>query len=108
MSLKTFVLDSNKNSPCKNLTNNFFVGDLNNYNDVLEFGKKCDIITFEIEHINVDAFTELQKIGKKFTQNLRRYQSFKTSQSKRNFILKTISQLVSLNSTVILMNLITM
>jgi 5-(carboxyamino)imidazole ribonucleotide synthase len=65
MSLKTSVLDSNKNSPCKNLTNNFFVGDLNNYNDVLEFGKKCDIITFEIEHINVDALTELQKIGKK-------------------------------------------
>ncbi len=65
MSLKTSVLDSNNNSPCKNLTNNFFVGDLNNYNDVLEFGKKCDIITFEIEHINVDALTELQKIGKK-------------------------------------------
>ena len=65
MSLKTSVLDSNKNSPCKNLTNNFFVGDLNNYNDVLEFGKKCDIITFEIEHINVDALKELQKIGKK-------------------------------------------
>ena len=65
ISLKTSVLDSNKNSPCKNLTNNFFVGDLNNYNDVLEFGKKCDIITFEIEHINVDALTELQKIGKK-------------------------------------------
>ena len=53
MSLNISVLDSNKNSPCKNLTNNFFVGDLNNYNDVLEFGKKCDIITFEIEHINV-------------------------------------------------------
>ena len=65
MSLNISVLDSNKNSPCRNLTNNFFVGDLNNYNDVLEFGKKCDIITFEIEHINVDALTELQKIGKK-------------------------------------------
>ena len=108
MSLNISVLDSNKNSPCRNLTNNFFVGDLNNYNDVLEFGKKCDIITFEIEHINADALTELQKIGKKFTQNLRLYQSFKISQSKRNFILKTISQLVSLNSIVILMNLITM
>ena len=65
MSLNTSVLDSNKNSPCKNLTNNFIVGDLNNYNDVLEFGKKCDIITFEIEHINVDALTQLQKSGKK-------------------------------------------
>ena len=65
MSLNISVLDSNENSPCRNLTNNFFVGDLNNYNDVLEFGKKCDIITFEIEHINVDALTELQKIGKK-------------------------------------------
>ena len=51
MSLKTSVLDSNKNSPCKNLTNNFFVGDLNNYNDVLEFGKKG--LPFNKEGINM-------------------------------------------------------
>jgi len=65
MNLKTLVLDSNKNSPCKNLCNNFYIGKLDNYNDILKFGKRCDIITFEIEHINIDALLKLESIGKK-------------------------------------------
>ena len=65
MNLKTLVLDSNKNSPCKNLCNNFYIGKLDNYNDILKFGKRCDIITFEIEHINIDALLKLENIGKK-------------------------------------------
>jgi 5-(carboxyamino)imidazole ribonucleotide synthase len=65
MNLKTLVLDSNKNSPCKNLCNNFYIGKLDNYNDILKFGKRCDIITFEIEHINIDALLKLEHIGKK-------------------------------------------
>ena len=65
MNLKTLVLDSNENSPCKNLCDNFYLGNLDNYNDIIEFGQKCDLITFEIEHINIDALFELEKIGKK-------------------------------------------
>ena len=65
MNLKTLVLDSNKNSPCKNLCNNFYIGKLDNYNDILEFGQRCDIITFEIEHINIDALFKLENMGKK-------------------------------------------
>ena len=65
MNLNTLVLDSNKNSPCKNLCNNFYSGKLDNYNDILKFGKRCDIITFEIEHINIDALLKLENIGKK-------------------------------------------
>ena len=64
MNIHTFVLDTNENSPCKNLSNKFYCGDFNDYDTVYSFGKDCDLITFEIEHINVDALESLEKIGK--------------------------------------------
>ena len=64
MGIYTSVLDPNKNSPCKNLSNKFYCGDFNDHDTVYNFGKECDLITFEIEHINVDALESLEKIGK--------------------------------------------
>ena len=62
-SLNISILDSNKNSPCKNLCNGFYVGDLLDYETVLNFGRQCDLITYEIEHINVQALFDLEKEG---------------------------------------------
>ena len=62
-SLNISILDSNKNSPCKNLCNGFYVGDLLDYENVLNFGRKCDLITYEIEHINTQALFDLEKEG---------------------------------------------
>ena len=64
MNITTFVLDSSEKSPCKNICSQFYLGDINDYETVLNFGKKCDIITFEIEHINLDSLIELEKLGK--------------------------------------------
>ena len=64
MGIYTSVLDPSKNSPCKNLSNKFYCGDFNDYDTVYNFGKECDLITFEIEHINVDALESLENIGK--------------------------------------------
>ena len=64
MNIHTSVLDTNENSPCKNLSNKFYCGDFNDFDTVYSFGKDCDLITFEIEHINVDALESLEKIGK--------------------------------------------
>ena len=65
MSIKTHVLDPNENSPCKKITNKFYCGDFKDFDTVLNFGNECDLITFEIEHINVDALEKLEKSGKK-------------------------------------------
>ena len=65
MSITTHIIDSSENSPCRNLCSKFYFGDLNDYDTILNFGRECDIITFEIEHINVDALDELEKMGKK-------------------------------------------
>jgi 5-(carboxyamino)imidazole ribonucleotide synthase len=45
---------------CQSLT----VGDYNNYDDVLAFGRKMDLITIEIEHVNTQALHQLVKEGK--------------------------------------------
>ena len=69
LDIKTNILDSNIDSPCKNLCNKFNVGSLMDFNTVYEFGKNCDLITFEIEHINVDALEKLEADGVKVFPN---------------------------------------
>lgn len=58
------ILDPDVNAPCKSLVDDFTLGSLKDYNTVIEFGKKCDLLTIEIEHINIDALFELEKMGK--------------------------------------------
>ena len=43
------VLDPNEDAPCSNLASEFFVGDLMDYDTVLNFGNKADVITIEID-----------------------------------------------------------
>ena len=59
------VLDPIKDAPCSNLASEFFVGDLMDYDTVLNFGNKADVITIEIENVNADALEKLESLGKK-------------------------------------------
>ncbi|MDC9722704.1 MAG: 5-(carboxyamino)imidazole ribonucleotide synthase [Urechidicola sp.] len=59
----TTILDSSKEVPCAQICNKFVVGDLMNYDDVYNFGKQVDVLTIEIEHVNVDALEALEKEG---------------------------------------------
>ena len=63
--LDVFVLDPNKDCPSSKLCKKFFEGDLMDYNIVVEFGKLCDIITIEIENVNVEALKYLESVNKK-------------------------------------------
>ena len=59
------VLDPSVNAPCADLANNFVVGNFNDYQTVLDFGKTLDVLTIEIEHVNIEALEELERLGKK-------------------------------------------
>lgn len=61
----TCVLDPSDDAPCKIACNEFFKGDLLDYNTVYNFGKQVDVLTFEIENVNVDALETLEKEGVK-------------------------------------------
>ena len=63
--LDVFVLDPNKDCPSSKLCKKFFEGDLMDYDIVVEFGKLCDIITIEIENVNVEALKYLESVNKK-------------------------------------------
>ena len=59
------VLDPAVNAPCADLANNFVVGNFNDHQTVLDFGKTVDVLTIEIEHVNIEALEELERLGKK-------------------------------------------
>ena len=62
--LEIHMLDKSKTYPAGHLCAHFVEGDFTNYDDVLSFGKDLDIITIEIERVNVEALKELVRLGK--------------------------------------------
>ena len=65
LDIYTIVLDPSKDASCSNLASEFYVGDLMDYDTVVNFGKKADVITIEIENVNSDALEKLEFLGKK-------------------------------------------
>jgi 5-(carboxyamino)imidazole ribonucleotide synthase len=58
------ILDPDPSAPCHQISN-FTCGKLTDFDTVLAFGQKCDVITIEIENVNTAALKELVKEGKK-------------------------------------------
>lgn len=65
LDIYTAVLDPSEQAPCKIACNDFELGDLMDYDTVYNFGLKVDVLTIEIENVNVDALKALEKKGKK-------------------------------------------
>jgi len=59
----TCVLDSSDEAPCKIASNEFYQGDLMDFETVYNFGKKVNVLTIEIENVNVDALEKLENEG---------------------------------------------
>jgi 5-(carboxyamino)imidazole ribonucleotide synthase len=56
-------LDPDANAPCKNLASSFTHGSLTDYETVVSFGRDKDVVSIEIEHVNVEALETLEKQG---------------------------------------------
>ncbi|MDI6047748.1 5-(carboxyamino)imidazole ribonucleotide synthase [Flavobacterium yafengii] len=63
--IQTYVLDPSDQAPCKIACNQFFKGDLMDFETVYNFGKKVDVLTFEIELVNLEALVKLEEEGVK-------------------------------------------
>ena len=63
--IQTYVLDSSDEAPCKIACNKFFQGNLMDFETVYNFGKQVDVLTFEIELVNIDALEKLEQEGVK-------------------------------------------
>ena len=63
--IQTYFLDPSMDAPCQFGATHFFIGDLLDYDTVYEFGKKVDVLTIEIENVNLDALDKLEAEGLK-------------------------------------------
>jgi 5-(carboxyamino)imidazole ribonucleotide synthase len=63
--IQTYVLDPSNEAPCKIACDQFFKGDLMDFETVYNFGKKVDVLTFEIELVNLEALVKLEEEGLK-------------------------------------------
>ena len=57
------VMEKDPLCPSAKLCHHFILGDITNYDDVIRFGEGLDVITIEIENVNVEALFELEKRG---------------------------------------------
>ena len=61
----TRVLEPSHEAPCRIGSNEFIQNKITDFDQVYEFGQHCDLITIEIENVNVDALEALEHQGKK-------------------------------------------
>ncbi|MEZ4910474.1 MAG: 5-(carboxyamino)imidazole ribonucleotide synthase [Saprospiraceae bacterium] len=64
LDIEVYVLDASIHAPCAAVTPNFVCGDITNFEDVMTFGEQMDIITVEIENVNIEALISLKSKGK--------------------------------------------
>ena len=63
--IQTYVLDPSKDAPCQFGAQYFEIGNLLDFDTVYNFGTKVDVLTIEIENVNLDALDKLEAEGKK-------------------------------------------
>ncbi|RAK02380.1 5-(carboxyamino)imidazole ribonucleotide synthase [Larkinella arboricola] len=63
--LTVHILDPDAEAPCRHLATSFTQGALTDYDTVYQFGQTVDLLTIEIERVNVDALEALEREGKR-------------------------------------------
>lgn len=83
--IRTRVLDPSADAPSRLACNEFEQGNLMDYETVLNFGRKADVITFEIEHVNTDALQTLEDEGKKVYPSAATLRKIQNKGSQKEF-----------------------
>lgn len=61
--IATYVMDKDDTAPAFEGCTVFFEGDIMDYQAVMEFGEQVDVLTIEIENVNVQALQDLEDKG---------------------------------------------
>lgn len=59
--IHTKVLEASKEAPCRIACDEFVLGNLMDFDAVYNFGKQVDVLTIEIENVNIDALEKLEQ-----------------------------------------------
>ena len=63
--VQVHVMEKDENCPAANLSHKFIKGDITAYEDVVKFGQAVDVLTIEIENVNIEALEFLETQGVK-------------------------------------------
>ncbi|MBU6158556.1 MAG: 5-(carboxyamino)imidazole ribonucleotide synthase [Bacteroidetes bacterium] len=63
--VETFVLENDPDCPSAHLCHHFILGDIQDFETVYAFGKELNVLTIEIESVNVEALEKLEAEGVK-------------------------------------------
>ncbi|MDC3252788.1 5-(carboxyamino)imidazole ribonucleotide synthase [Crocinitomicaceae bacterium] len=82
------IMENNANAPSSSIATSMTVGDITNYHDVINFGKDKDVITVEIENVNIDALYHLEQQGVKVFPQPRILEIVKDKGTQKEFYQK--------------------
>ncbi len=83
--IEVWVLENDQNCPCSNIAHKFILGDITDFEAVYNFGKQVDVITIEIENINIEALKKLESEGKKVFPQPSIIENIKDKRSQKQF-----------------------
>ncbi len=83
--VNTKVLDPSADAPCRISCNEFVQGDLLDYQTVLDFGKGLDLLTIEIENVNIEALKTLKNQGVKVYPEPEALEIIRNKSKQKNF-----------------------
>ena len=61
--ITTYVLDPDEGCSARGVASVYVKGDFRDFNNVYHFGKQVDILTYELENINIEALQKLKSEG---------------------------------------------
>lgn len=86
--IQTYILDPSNQAPSQYGATKFFIGDLMDFDTVYEFGKKVDLLTIEIENVNLDALDKLEAEGLKVFPSPKTLRLIQNKGSQKDFYVK--------------------
>ena len=87
--VQTYVLENDSQCPAAHLCHHFTLGSITDYDAVYQFGKALQVLTIEIENVNIEALIQLEKEGIVVIPNTNALAIIKNKITQKNFY-KTI------------------
>jgi 5-(carboxyamino)imidazole ribonucleotide synthase len=86
--IQTYVVDPSAEAPCRFGATKFFQGALTDYQTVLDLGSQVDILTIEIENVNLEALEALEEQGKKVYPSPKTLRLIKNKGNQKDFYIQ--------------------
>ncbi len=83
--ITTKVMDASAEAPCSVSCNEFVEGSLMDFDAVYNFGKDVDVLTIEIENVNLDALEKLEDEGVKVYPPTKALRTIQNKATQKHF-----------------------